>query len=76
MLAMKSMGSVPAELESVVQFRSANFSLAQAKLKSIWADERISSVVSEMDNVQRVKENVAAAKSQQSLTAEESHSLN
>ncbi|NKC16011.1 MAG: hypothetical protein GKR94_28570 [Gammaproteobacteria bacterium] len=76
LLAMKSMGSVPASLESVVQFRSENFTLGQAKLKSIWADERISSVVSEMDSVQRVRENVSAAKTQRNLTAQESHQLN
>ncbi|MBT6273866.1 MAG: aldo/keto reductase, partial [Chromatiales bacterium] len=76
LLAMKSMGSVPNRLESVVDFRSEKFMLGQAKLKSIWADERISSVVSEMDSVQRVRENVSAAKTERHLTAEEGHQLN
>ena len=76
MLAMKTQGSVPKEIESVVDFRSQNFTLGQAKLKSVWADERIASIVSEMDSVERVRENVAAARSEESLTAEESHQLN
>lgn len=76
LLAMKTQGSVPRDLESVVDFRSNNFTLGQAKLKSAWADERITSIVSEMDSVQYVRENVAAARSEESLTAEESHQLN
>lgn len=76
MLAMKTQGSVPRDLESVVDFRSENFSLGQAKLKSVWADERIASICSEMDSVARVRENIAAARSEKSLTAEESHQLN
>ena len=76
MLAMKTQGSVPRDLEAVVDFRSKNFTLGQAKLKSVWADQRIASICSEMDSVQRVRENVAAAKSEQSLSAEEAHQLN
>ncbi len=76
LLAMKTMGSVPADIEAVAQFRSQNFTLAQAKLKSVWADERIDSLVSEMDSVRVVRENIAAAKSEVPLTAEESHQLN
>ena len=76
LLAMKTQGSVPRDLESVVDFRSGNFTLGQAKLKSVWADERIHSIVSEMDSVRLVRENVAAARSEESLTAEESHQLN
>lgn len=76
MLAMKTMGSVPSDLETVVDFRSENFTLGQAKLKSVFADERIASVVSEMDNVQRVRENIKAATTEKSLTAEETHQLN
>ena len=76
LLAMKTQGSVPRDLESVAGFRSKNFTLGQAKLKSVWADERIASIVSEMDSVKYVRENVAAARSEISLTAEESHQLN
>lgn len=76
LLAMKTQGSVPGDIESVVGFRSENFTLGQAKLKSVWADERINSIVSEMDSVRYVRENVAAARSAKPLTAEESHQLN
>lgn len=76
LLAMKTQGSVPRDLESVVGFRSNEFTLGQAKLKSVWADERINSIVSEMDSVRYVRENVAAARSEIPLTAEESHQLN
>jgi hypothetical protein len=76
LIAMKTQGSVPRDLESVAGFRSKEFTLGQAKLKSVWADERIDTIVSEMDSVQYVRENVAAARSEKPLTAEESHQLN
>jgi predicted aldo/keto reductase-like oxidoreductase len=76
LLAMKTHGSVTPEIEQVVEFRSQNFTLGQAKLKSVWADERIASVVSEMDSVQVARENIVAAKSEIPLNAEESHQLN
>lgn len=76
LIAMKSQASVPEALERVVEFKSANFTLGQAKLKSIWADERIATAVSEMPTVQRVRENVAAAKTNTDLAANEVHQLN
>ena len=59
LLAMKTMGSVPEDHEKVVAFRSKDFTLPQAKLKSIWADDRIDICVSEMENIQMVAENYA-----------------
>jgi predicted aldo/keto reductase-like oxidoreductase len=76
LLAMKTMGSVPADLEEVVRFKSRSFTLAQAKLKSVWADERIASICSEMDSVRVVRENITAAKTETPLTAGEAHQLN
>lgn len=76
LIAMKTMGSVPKKLESVVDFRSRDFSLAQAKLKSVWADERIDSIVSEMDSVKVARENIAAAKTEKDLTAADLQQLN
>ncbi len=76
LIAMKTNGSVPSSIEKVAQFRSDNFTLGQAKLKSVWADERIDSVVSEMDSIRVTRENIAAAKSEKHLTATESHQLN
>lgn len=76
LIAMKTMGGVSSDDESVVKFRSQNFSLAQAKLKSVWEDERIDTVVSEMQNVQQVVENSKAARTATSLSATEFHQLN
>ena len=63
LIAMKTQRSVKNQNEKVTKFESKNFTLAQAKLKAVWADERIDSAVSHMDNMRKLKENVAAAKS-------------
>lgn len=76
LMAMKTNGAVPESAQKVVRFRSKNFNIEQAKLKSVWADERVSTIVSEMDSLQVVAENVAAARSQVALSAGESHQLN
>lgn len=76
LLAMKTMGGVPRDLEKVVEFRSQDFTLEQAKLKSVWADQRIDSIASEMDSVKVARLNIEAAKSEKALTAEETHQLN
>ena len=76
LMAMKTMGSVPKNIESVAKFRSNNFTLGQAKLKSVWADERIDTIVSEMDSVGLARENIAAAKSEVDLSAGEFQQLN
>ena len=76
LIAMKTMGSVPRDAEAVLNFKSQNFTLGQAKLKSVWADDRIDSVVVEMDSTKVARENIAAAKSGAQLTANEIHQLN
>ena len=76
LLAMKTMASIPEDHEKVVDFRSKDFNLPQAKLKSIWADDRIDACVSEMENIQQVKENSAAAISTKKLSMGEFHQLN
>ncbi|MBT8332993.1 MAG: aldo/keto reductase, partial [Deltaproteobacteria bacterium] len=76
LIAMKTMGSVPADAEAVLNFKSKNFTLGQAKLKSVWADDRIDSVVVEMDSTKVARENIAAAKSGEQLIANEIHQLN
>ena len=59
-----------------MRFKSKRFSLDQAKLKSVWADERIDSLLSEIDSIQVMRENIAAAKSVDALSAGEWHQLN
>ncbi|MAE72096.1 MAG: hypothetical protein CME06_16710 [Gemmatimonadetes bacterium] len=63
LIAMKTIESVPEKSEKAVGFSSKNFTLPQAKLKAVWADERISSICSHIDNTAKLAENVAAAKS-------------
>ncbi|MBU2644582.1 aldo/keto reductase [bacterium] len=76
LIAMKTMGGVSDKEERVVKFQSQRFSLAQAKLKTVWEDDRIDAIVSEMQSVQEVRENIAAAKSSIALTAREKQLLN
>jgi len=63
LIAMKSQNSVPEDQLHVKSFRSESFTLAQAKLKAVWADGRIDAVTSLMDNTTKLAENLAAAKS-------------
>lgn len=67
LIAMKTQDSVPGDQEDVLRFQSQQFTLAQAKLKAVWADERIDAAVSHMDNTQKLAENVAAAKAPEQL---------
>ncbi len=76
LIAMKTQASVPDDQEEVKQFRSEKFSLAQAKLKAVWADDRIDAAVSEMTNVQHVAENTEAAISTDKLAMREYMQLN
>lgn len=76
LLAMKTMGAIAEDDERILNFQSQNFTLPQAKLKTIWADDRIDCCVSEMENIQMVQENSAAALSTDPLAMEEFHQLN
>ncbi|HPO12868.1 MAG TPA: aldo/keto reductase [Candidatus Hydrogenedentes bacterium] len=71
LIAIKTLASVPDDQEQVKQFQSKNFTLIQAKLKAVWADERIAGIASQMGNVQHVMENAAAAISPTQLSMEE-----
>jgi hypothetical protein len=76
LLAMKTQSSVPDDLEAVQEWQSKDFTLGQAKLKSVWADERIDGCVSQMDNVQLLMENAKAAMSPVQLSMNDFHQLN
>jgi predicted aldo/keto reductase-like oxidoreductase len=75
LIAMKTQRSVPDEVEKVAGFKSKNFTLAQAKLKAVWTDERLAAAVSHMDNTTKLKENVDAAKSPVQLSMDEFRQL-
>ena len=75
LIAMKTQDSVPGDQEDVLRFKSQQFTLAQAKLKAVWADERIDAAVSHLDNTKKLAENVAAAKAPAQLTMGEFQQL-
>ncbi len=75
LIAMKTQNSVPGEQKEVKEFQSKDFTLGQAKLKAVWADERIDAAVSHMDSTSKLAENVAAAKSPVQLSASEFRQL-
>lgn len=76
LIAMKTQASVPEDREEVRQFTSEDWTLPQAKLKAVWADDRIDAAVSEMSNTQQVEENTRAAVSTQPLAMREFMQLN
>lgn len=69
LIAMKTQNSTPRDPALVREFRSRRFTLGQAKLKAVWADERIDAVVSLMNNTRLLAENVAAATAAERPTA-------
>ncbi len=76
LLAMKTQASVPDDSKFVKEFKSDNFTLPQAKLKAVWADDRIDACTSEMTNIQQLEENTAAAVSPTQLGMDEFQQLN
>lgn len=75
LIAMKTQSSVPDDQKHVQEFKSRNFNLHQAKLKAVWADERMTAAISHMDNTTKQAENIAAAKSGAQLTMGEFRQL-
>jgi predicted aldo/keto reductase-like oxidoreductase len=76
LIAMKTQGSIPDDQEEVIKFQSKDFNIHQAKMKAVWADERIDAAVSAMTNMQQLADNVAAVMSPAQLTVGEFHQLN
>ncbi len=76
LIAMKTQASVPDDQDYVKNFVSRDFTLPQAKLKAVWADDRIDAANSEMTNVQQLEENAAAAISDLKLGMDEFQQLN
>lgn len=71
LIAMKTQTSVPEDNEEVKKFVSENFTLHQARLKAAWADERITSCVSGINNTRILQDNSKAAISTTQLTMNE-----
>jgi predicted aldo/keto reductase-like oxidoreductase len=76
LIAMKTQGS-SVSFESEVQkfVQTGKWNKFQAVLKAVWADERLAAAVSEMDSIEKIRENVAAARDPNKLGALEMESL-
>ncbi|MBK6846382.1 MAG: aldo/keto reductase [Proteobacteria bacterium] len=76
LIAMKTQGSAVSFAPRVERFaRIGRWTRAQAVLKAVWADERISAAVSHMDTFEKLRENVAAALDRSKLGAAEQAEL-
>jgi predicted aldo/keto reductase-like oxidoreductase len=70
LIAMKTQGSAVSFEEQWQKFQqTGKWNKFQAVLKAVWADERITAAVSEMDSLEKIRENAAAARDQQPLGA-------
>lgn len=76
LIAMKAFAAIPDDDEKAAGFVSKDFTLAQAKLKAVWADERIDSICAQMQSVEQVEENAAAAMSPAQLSMNDFVQLN
>ncbi|MDH5674379.1 MAG: aldo/keto reductase [Myxococcales bacterium] len=76
LIAMKTQGS-EASFESAWKgfTKQGKWSKHQAVLKAVWADERITAVVSHMDSFEKLRQNIAAAVDKSELTGAEWRSL-
>ncbi len=75
LIAMKTQGS-EAERDAWKQFQqNGRWTKHQAVLKSVWSDARISAAVSNMDTLEKLRQNIAAAVDKSDLTAAEEHEL-
>jgi uncharacterized protein len=76
LIAMKTQGSaVSFEPEWQKFQKKGKWNKFQAVLKAVWADERISAAISDMDNLDKIRENVAAALDKDKLTRAETEEL-
>ena len=69
LIAMKTQGSAVSFDDRIKKFEGSKFSRPQAVLKAVWEDERISAAVSQMDTLEKMKDNIAAALDQSKLSA-------
>jgi predicted aldo/keto reductase-like oxidoreductase len=76
LIAMKTQGSAVSFEPQWKKFeQTGKWNKYQAVMKAVWADERITAAVSDMDNLDKVRENVAAALDKTKLTAAEVEAL-
>jgi uncharacterized protein len=76
LIAMKTQASAVSFEDRSKKFeQTGKWNKFQSVLKAVWADERLTAAVSEMDNLEKVHENVGAAVDRTKLTAAEWESL-
>jgi len=59
----------PEDLSAIQHFIDKGYTLEQAKLKFVWADERVASCLSKMTSMTILKDNVAAASDGKKLSS-------
>jgi uncharacterized protein len=70
LIAMKTQGSAISFEQEWQKFRqTGKWNKFQAVLKAVWADERITAAVSDMDSLEKIRENADAARDGQKLGA-------
>ncbi|MBK9965873.1 MAG: aldo/keto reductase [Holophagales bacterium] len=76
LIAMKTQGAEAGFRDAWQKFeKTGKWTKHQAVLKAVWADERISAAVSNMDSFEKLRENIAAALDRTSLTSAEKEAL-
>lgn len=76
LIAMKTQSSAVSFLDRSQKFeKTGKWNKFQAVLKAVWADDRLTAAVSEMDNLDKVRENVSAAVDKTKLTQAEQKAL-
>jgi predicted aldo/keto reductase-like oxidoreductase len=76
LIAMKTQGAEAGFRDAWQKFeKTGKWNKHQAVLKAVWADERISAAVSQMDTFEKLRENIAAALDRTSLTTSETEAL-
>jgi predicted aldo/keto reductase-like oxidoreductase len=70
LIAMKTQGSAVSFEQQWQKFQqTGKWNKYQAVMKAVWADERISGAVSDMDSLEKIRENAEAARDPKSLGA-------
>ena len=76
LIAMKVQGSEASFADAWKKFeKTGKWTKHQAVLKAVWADDRITAAISQMDNFEKLKQNIAAAVDRSKLSSAEVDAL-
>jgi hypothetical protein len=76
LIAMKTQKSAVSFQDKWEKLQVGKWTKHQAVMKAVWADERIAAAVSHMDNLEKLKQNIAAALNDESLGQADWEQLN